>query len=163
MSMMLFRTVLRARHKGLLRLVQADGPTRLDCLADRCAKCCCLLGSPLVTSEEAQHLDTGVLQHASPAIFIKSHHGRCCLLREGLCSAYAIRPQGCREYPWYYIDGVLYYDAGCPGIHHDCDERPGIDEIGPFERFFPGTRPAVIKLIRWICTRPTGKRRDAAK
>ncbi len=159
----LLRTVLRARRRGLLRLVPAEGPVRLDCLADRCAKCCRLLGSPIVTPEEAQRLRGEVLRRTDRAIFIQSHRGCCCLLRDGLCSVYEVRPQGCREYPWYNLDGVLYYDAGCPGMLRDRDGRPTADEIGPFERFFPGAHPVVIRLIRWLCTRRTGGDRHEAR
>jgi len=134
-------------------LVPADGPVRLECLAAACAKCCRLLGSPIVTDREAEHFDSDVLHRTAGGTFIRSDRGCCRLLRDGLCSAYEVRPQGCREYPWYNIDGTLYYDAGCPGIRHDRDERPPVERIGPFDRFFPGCPPWLVRLVRRLCVR----------
>jgi Fe-S-cluster containining protein len=65
-----------------------------------------------------------------------------------------IRPQACKEYPWYNIGGKLYYDSGCPGIKHDQDQRPDVDEIQPLENFFPNTPRLIVWLIKLICVRP---------
>ena len=151
MNWILIRAVIKARRNGLLRLVPATGPTRLDCLADKCIKCCTTLGSPVVTPAEAEKIGYQSIQRGKHGMFIKSKNSVCCLFRDGLCSIYSDRPRGCWEYPWYNIDGQLYYDAGCPGIKHDKGECPNVDDIQPFENFFPGTPKFVLWLIKKIC------------
>lgn len=153
MNLTLLRAVRKARRSGLLRLVEATEPTRLECLKAVCMKCCMNLGSPVVTEEEAAKLGEDVLVRAKSTIFVRSKDSVCCLLNEGLCSMYEARPRGCAEYPWYNIGGKLYYDSGCPGIRHDRDERPDVADIQPFENFFAGTPGFIIWLIKKICIR----------
>lgn len=151
MILILIKAVFKARRNGLLRLTAADKPVRLDCLADKCALCCKTLGSPVVTEQEAENLDCTSIVKTKHGMFIKSKGSVCSLLKEGLCSCYPNRPKGCREYPWYNIDGQLYYDIGCPGIKYDKDQRPAVNDIQPFENFFLPTPGPVIRLIRKIC------------
>ncbi len=155
MNWTIIKAVIKAKRNGLLRLVPAAGPTRLDCLTDKCAKCCKTLGSPVVTNTEAQNIDTRFIQKNSRVMFIKSQNSACCLLKDGLCSIYNERPAGCREYPWYNIDRKLHYDSGCPGIKHDIDQRPDIEDIQPFENFFPLTPKPVLTLLKKICVKNT--------
>jgi len=152
MNVTLVMAVVRARRRGLLRLVPAAGPTRLECLGGACAKCCRNLGSPRVSEEEAVRIEAGALVRTRAACFVKSSGSVCCLLVDGLCSIYGNRPRGCVEYPWYNIGGRLYYDRGCPGMRHDWDERPEASEIGSFEDFFAGMPRAIVAAIRWLCT-----------
>lgn len=149
----LIRAVMKARRNGLLHLVPADEPTRLDCLMDECMKCCMNLGSPVVTAAEAEKIDGAVIEKKAECMFIKSEDSVCCLLDKGLCTIYENRPSGCAEYPWYNIGGRLYYDSGCPGIKHDRDERPDVKNIQPFENFFGGTAKPVVWLVKKICVR----------
>jgi len=151
MKWLLLKTVFNARSKGLLRLKPATEPIRLDCLAEKCAKCCINLGSPVVTPAEAEKIDAAKIFKYKNANFIKSDDCTCCLLKDNLCSIYPDRPSGCREYPFYNIDGKLYYDAGCPGIKKDKDGRPDINQIKPFERFFPNSSKFTLWLIKKIC------------
>jgi Fe-S-cluster containining protein len=151
MNLTLLKAVIRARRTGLLHLKPADRPLRLDCLMSDCVKCCRNLGSPVVTAAEACKIDADFLEKSGDSVFIKSQNCACCLLKEGLCSIYARRPRGCAEYPWYNIDGRLYYDAGCPGIRDDRDERPDVAQIQPFENFFPNMPAAPLWVIRKIC------------
>ncbi len=153
MNWTLIKAVIKARRHGLLRLVPATETTRLDCLKDACGKCCMNLGSPVVTPGEAAHIDEQFIDAKDGVMFIKSNNSVCCLLDEGLCTIYANRPRGCVEYPWYNIDGRLYYDSGCPGIKHDTDQRPAAKDIQPFENFFAGTSKPVVWLIKKICVR----------
>ena len=39
MNLVLLKAIFKAKRNGLYRLVGADEPTRLDCLAEKCAKC----------------------------------------------------------------------------------------------------------------------------
>ena len=151
-SRTLLKAVFKARKNGLLHLRPADEVLRLDCLAEKCAKCCQNLGSPRVTAKEAEHIDAQAITQIKSAMFIKSQDCTCFLLKNNFCSIYPDRPSGCREYPFYNIDGVLYYDAGCPGIKKDIDSRPEIDKILPFERFFPHTSKLILWLVKKICT-----------
>lgn len=151
MNWILLKAVFKARSKGLLHLAPATKPTRLDCLADKCAKCCKSLGSPVLTEKEAEKIDQIHILKNKCGIFIKSTNTTCCLLQNGLCSIYPDRPKGCREYPWYNIDGRLYYDAACPGIKHDKDQRPSVDQIQLFENFFPQTSKIALWVIKKIC------------
>jgi len=151
MNWTLIKAVIKARNNGLLRLTRATGPTRLDCLGEGCAKCCKFLGSPVITAKEAEKIDSQWIVKDKDQIFIRSEDSVCCALKENLCSMYPDRPKGCVEYPWYNIDGWLYYDSGCDGIKHDEDERPDVNDIQPFENFFPQTPKLIIRLIKKIC------------
>ncbi|MFC1737806.1 YkgJ family cysteine cluster protein [Planctomycetota bacterium] len=151
MDWLLLKNVIKGRRAGLLHLAPADKPMRLDCLAEKCAECCKYFGGPAVTSQEAERIGSEAIITRRNALFVKSQNGICCVLKAGLCSRYAARPKGCREYPWYNIDGRLYYDAGCPGIKFDKDERPEVKDIQPFENFFPGTPKLLVRILKYIC------------
>jgi Fe-S-cluster containining protein len=149
----LIKSVIKARRCGLYRFAIPDKPTRLVCLKNKCAKCCKVIGTPVVTSEEALRIGLASLMTDRGAIFIKSDGCMCTLLKAGLCSIYPHRPKGCREYPWYNINGRLHYDSGCPGIEYDKDERPDVKDIQPFDNFFPNTPKFIVWLIKKICVR----------
>jgi len=153
----LIRAVLKARRNNLLRLVEANEPVRLDCLMDKCAKCCMNLGSPVVTDKEAEKIDGRFISKSNNGMFIKSKKSCCTLLLNGLCSVYPVRPRGCREYPFYNIEGILYYDAGCPGMKKDKDGRPDAKQIQPFENFFPRCPKIMLWLIKKICIKNKAK------
>jgi Fe-S-cluster containining protein len=153
MNWTLLKAIIKAKRDGLLRLVPATGPIRLDCLANKCAMCCMTLGSPVVTPQEAEKIGYQSIVKDKHGLFVKSQHSVCCLLIDGFCSIYKDRPRGCREYPWYNIDGRLYYDSGCPGIKHDRDEHPDVADIQPFENFFPLTPRPLLWLIKKICVK----------
>jgi sodium/pantothenate symporter len=149
----LVTSILKARLRGLYRLVPAAAPARLVCLKDKCAKCCKVIGTPVVTPREAGRIGRDLLMAEGGAVFVRSEEGKCVLLKDGLCSIYPGRPAGCREYPWYNIDGELYYDRGCPGVQYDRDERPPVGEIQNFENFLPNCPRLVIGLIKKVCVK----------
>jgi Fe-S-cluster containining protein len=153
MNTFLIKAVLSSRKSGLLHLKPADKTIRLDCLAEKCAKCCKTLGGPKVIESEALKIGLSSIIEAKKGVFIKSVEGVCSLLKDGLCSKYPDRPKGCREYPWYNIDGKLFYDFGCPGMKTDQDGRPDVKDIQSFENFFPGLPRPLIWVIKKICTR----------
>jgi len=154
MTWILIKAIIKARREGLLRLVPATSATYLDCLKDKCAKCCRTLGTPVVTSLEAEKIAAeSLLKDKHGRIFTRSENSVCCLLKDGLCSIYSVRPRGCREYPWYNIDGRLYYDSGCPGIKHDGDKRPIVNDIQPLEKFFPLTPQLILRLVKRVCVK----------
>jgi Na+/proline symporter/Fe-S-cluster containining protein len=150
----LIKSVLKARQNGLYRFKSPAGPVRLVCLKDKCAKCCKVIGTPVVTPDEANIIGFDLLMiDCSGAKFIKSDGCTCTLLKAGLCSIYPQRPRGCREYPWYNIDGRFYYDSGCPGLKYDKDQRPAVTDIQPFNNFFPNTTKIIVWLIKKLCIR----------
>jgi Fe-S-cluster containining protein len=152
MTWILVKAILKARKEGLMRLTPATGATRLDCLKDKCAKCCRTLGTPVVTSIEAEKIAAeSLIKDKHGRIFTRSENSVCCLLKDGFCSIYPVRPRGCCEYPWYNIAGRLYYDSGCPGMKHDLDQRPSAGDIMPFEDFFPLTPRPILWLVKNLC------------
>lgn len=151
MNWTLIKAVLKARKNGLLRLTPADKPVGFECLAQKCGKCCSNLGSPLVTINEASNIALQNIYTNKYGSFIKSNNSTCTLLKNNLCSIYQNRPKGCREFPFYNISGILYYDAGCPGINFDNDTRPDVKIITPFENFFPKSSKFTLWLIKKIC------------
>ena len=151
MNWVLIKAVIKAKRAGLLHLKMAKSPLRFECLAAKCARCCRLLGSPVVTEKETEKINQQYILKNKYGMFIKSEGCTCCLLKDNLCSIYPNRPRGCKEYPWYNIDGWLYYDSGCPGIKSDRDNRPDVRNIQPFENFFPKTSKPILWLIKKIC------------
>lgn len=145
----LLQIIFHARAKGLLRLRRADKSIRLDCIGGACGLCCEVLGAGVVVNEkEAEQLGDDAVSRSDKFIVLRSEGYSCALLKNKACSCYDKRPQGCSEYPWYRIDGQLYYDSGCPGIKFDRDERPSIDTITPFDLYLPGIPELLQKLIK---------------
>ena len=119
--------LIRGRASGLLRLRKADEDTNFSCLQD-CAKCCSVLGGGVIADDAHEGGEPSVLP---------SCNGQCVFLKDGLCSIYERRPRGCREYPWYNVDGQLYYDSGCPGIGREGGGRPEPSSLSPVQIFLP--------------------------
>jgi Fe-S-cluster containining protein len=151
MNWVLIKAVHKARKKGLLHLKRADKPLQFVCLAEKCGLCCKLLGSPVVSEKEAEKIDPNHILKNKYGLFIKSNDCTCSVLKDNLCSIYSVRPRGCREYPWYNIDGRLFYDSGCPGFTKQGNNRPDVNTIQPFENFFPGSSKFFVSLIKKIC------------
>ncbi len=150
-NLILIRSIVKARKAGLYRLAPADKPARLDCLKDKCARCCRTLGTPVTSAQEADRIGYESIMTDRDARFVRSQRCTCTLLRDGLCSIYPKRPRGCCEYPWYNIAGKLYYDRGCPGVKYDKDERPDAGDIQPFENFFPHSPGFVVWIVKKLC------------
>jgi Fe-S-cluster containining protein len=147
------QTILSSRRAGLMRLRKVQGPTALVCLREECGRCCNVLGGAEVDPSEAEPLKKlDALREVATGLRLKCEGSRCALLRENLCSAYEVRPRACKEYPWYNVNGTLYYDRGCPGIRHDLDEQPDPKTLVPVETYFSMfprlVRPLVIRLLR---------------
>lgn len=149
----LVKTLLRVRWRGLLRLRPANHTLRLECVGEGCGRCCNVMGGGVVvTPDEANRIGPRFVAIQRGASTLRANGLRCCLLTEGNCRAYDARPRGCREYPWYNLDGRLYYDSGCPGIRSDRDERPNVSAISPVAVYLPALpislRRAAIAIMR---------------
>ena len=144
-----FHTLLaigRSRQSGLLRLREATIPTRLECDAGSCGLCCSVMGSDItLEADDVEVIPPSALVKLGTEVVLKCNGSMCSSLENGSCTIYRSRPRSCREYPWYRFGDKLYFDAGCPGIRHDTDERPKIVDIKDAERFFGG-RKLLTKL-----------------
>lgn len=149
-------SVLRARVRGgLLRLRRVDRPLRLECLGEKCARCCQYLGGDL----HLEPSERSVLEKHAPiaverqSLLIRSPQHSCQFLSTGVCTIYDDRPRVCRDYPFYQIAGELYFDKGCPGIIEG-EGRPDPAGLVPFSRMlevFPrfSRRLIISVLTRW--------------
>lgn len=131
----------RSRRSGLLRLREATSSTRLECNLGECGLCCSVMGSDItIESDDLKIVPPNAITEQEGQLMLKCHGSGCALLENKSCTIYKSRPRSCREYPWYRFDDKLYYDAGCPGIRHDHDERPSIDDLKDATRFFGGRK-----------------------
>jgi Fe-S-cluster containining protein len=134
MTALAFVTALaRTRRSGLMRIRPAEAPLSFSCLGAACGLCCEVTGGGVIDARSRSCGRTKIMQASG---------GRCANLEKGGCAIYASRPKGCREYPWYNIDGQLHFDAGCPGMSRGADSRPEPDSIAPIEDYFA--------LPRWL-------------
>ena len=146
MNWRLIKNIFQARHQGLLRLRPAIHPLHFECIGSSCARCCGVMGQSVVLSDQ-EAARTGVTTLAvENALVMETRNCACPLLKEGACSIYTSRPRGCQEYPWYNLEGALYYDAGCPGFQAGRDSRPSPSQLRPIEEYFPGL-PAFVRRI----------------
>lgn len=155
----LIAALLRARKAGLLRLRPADNSVEFECLMDECGLCCEILARHIsVTQDEAERLGSDVVHFGRNPI-IKSKDGICVLYSQGLCTRHPDRPQGCREYPFYNIDGKLFVDVGCPGISRAGQRNTYSEEslpatgIEPARRFFSKLGPRGQDFVLWLLQR----------
>ena len=77
----------------------------------------------------------------------------CALLQGNQCSAYPLRPRGCREYPFYNVGGELYYDAGCPGFRDGIGALPDPHELRPVEAYLMGVPGFLQRVLLGIFQR----------
>jgi Fe-S-cluster containining protein len=150
----LLSAVLRGRWNGLLRLRPATQPVGFECLREACGLCCsCFGGGVVVNGAEARALPIHSVKVTRGGTVLRAEsNGRCALLSANLsCTAYDVRPQGCREYPWYRVSGELYFDSGCPGMRFDRDDRPKVAELRAVEGYLTVAAPlrrAILALFR---------------
>jgi len=146
-------SIISSRKAGLLRLRRASSPIRLRCIGGECGLCCSVMGATSVTFEESKDLPQGAVISQNGQLQLKCAGKECTLLKDGFCSVYEYRPRGCREYPWYNINGELYYDSGCPGIRQDRDEHPDPKNLRPTIEYLdplPGLlKRTLLLLFRW--------------
>lgn len=149
--MSLILSILRVRFHGLLRLRPANRPLRLECLGTSCSRCCNVMGGEVVvTDAEAEAMHRFLLKKRSGVLTLKAKGCACALLEAGKCSRYDARPKGCQDYPWYNIDGSLYYDSGCPGIRGDVDWRPYTAAIRGIETYLADIPFSLRRFVTWV-------------
>ena len=145
--------LFRSRRVGLLRLTPASTKVRLECLGGQCGLCCSVMGGEVVvSSKEACAFSPSSLVIQGSHIKLSGQRGMCSQLRDKSCHCYEIRPRGCREYPWYNIDGALFFDRGCPGIKFDLDGRPDPKDITPIDSYFK-TSNAIRQIMKAVMKR----------
>jgi Fe-S-cluster containining protein len=149
----LLRVILSARGAGLLRLRRANKPMRLDCKGGECGLCCVMFGREVILTEhEARDVPPELVElRANKTLAVKSCGSACAALRNKTCTIYNQRPHGCREYPFYNIEGELYFDQGCPGMKFDRDGRPAVKSLSSVQSYFPIHRilqRLLISLLR---------------
>ena len=148
------RAILRARRAGLLRLRPVQGPIRLSCPPSVCGLCCSTMGGGIVvTKAEASFLPRLSLIEGRKVITLKSTKGSCSQLKGKKCECYDVRPRGCSEYPWYSLDGKLYYDSGCPGIKQDRDDHPMLANLTDIGEYLPVHSRVLSSLMIWLLKR----------
>jgi Fe-S-cluster containining protein len=146
----LLTSILASRRAGLLRLRPVQGPVRLECLGERCGRCCQAMGSGIhITTQDLVQLTK--VNALAEKCSLKTNGRACALLQSNTCSIYEHRPRSCREYPFYNLGGKLYYDSGCPGIQRDRAEEPDAGQLTPIEEYLRPLprvlRPAVVRLF----------------
>jgi Fe-S-cluster containining protein len=106
-----------------------------------------------VTKAEAAVLPSDSLVHERRVIILKSFEGTCSQLQDATCKCHGVRPRGCREYPWYSVDGRLFYDSGCPGIRHDRDEHPNQSNLTDVGAYLPVQSRLFKSMLLWLLLR----------
>ncbi len=142
----LIGTIIRARKYGLLRLRPVKENLVFECLGDQCGLCCKLLYPTNLEDEKILLLPNLGIQTPKT----KSCSSHCVALKEGLCSVYASRPKGCIEYPWYNIDGKVFYDLGCPGFSKGEKNHPKAQDLTPIKSYYNNFPNSVFKFVLFI-------------
>jgi Fe-S-cluster containining protein len=121
----LFKLFIRASIRGLLKLKKDNDKVYLECLEGKCAKCCKTFNLIYINNNELKSKKSDLmLKFLNKKAYIKGTHQGCSYLsNDGTCSIYDNRPNVCRSYPWYKIDGDIFYDSGCPGIKYCSDGK----------------------------------------
>ena len=124
------RAAAEAFAPGASERLVAPGTPAFRCIADECDALCCRAPYRVDVSEaeilrltEAGTADS-VEERASLALLRQDECGACVLLENLRCSAYAARPDGCRQYPFMLhmvsdAEGelpLLLRDPACPGF-----------------------------------------------
>lgn len=148
----IIRSAVVARGHGLLRLRRVTKPTRLDCLGERCGLCCKVFGRAIAVDrgEAVRLVQIHAAVERAETTTLKHKGASCSLLTNNLCSIYLDRPRACREYPWYLLNGRLYYDAGCPGMRFDYGELPDPISLRPFDWYLDRMPAALQRLLTLI-------------
>lgn len=151
----IFRSIIAARRHGLMRLRAANRPLRLDCLAEECGLCCQVFGGAITIrpNEKDALVQINAATSDSRGTVLRHSGTRCSLLKDNLCAIYDTRPRSCREYPWYLIQGQLYYDSGCPGIKSDVDGRPDVRSLTTFREYVDSLPQFAQRFVEMFLTR----------
>ncbi|HVL88314.1 MAG TPA: YkgJ family cysteine cluster protein [Candidatus Thermoplasmatota archaeon] len=100
---------------------EAPLPLANPCLANACSACCRDTEMPLSAADVAR-LESATRRPASDfaqtrdgLLRLRNVAGACVFLRQGRCSVYDARPEGCRLYPFVWAQGEgVRRDADCP-------------------------------------------------
>jgi Fe-S-cluster containining protein len=107
-------------------------------------------GGGVVSNEEAKAIEHTLLDRRNRTVLGQDASGACVALKNRSCSIYLNRPRGCHEYPWYNVNGRLFFDTGCPGIRHNFDEHPQAGNMTPIQVYLSGLPPILRSIMLWI-------------
>lgn len=120
---------------------EANRPADDPCARHRCHLCCLDTRMTLTERDVARLHAAGFKDifrlNTEGDLELRNHDGRCVLLDDGRCSAYAARPEGCRLYP-------LILDLQT--------DRVVRDDFCPHRGSFPITTGDVERLRRSVAT-----------
>ncbi len=113
--------------------IEEESRARNICLNHSCKECCIETEMPLSEDDvrriaEAGHRDF-YHQDEEGYFILRNVNGRCVFLGKEGCTIYAIRPEGCRLYPFVLGDEGVELDTDCPH-REEFSQRfnPGIEE-----------------------------------
>ena len=133
---------------GASERVVAPGTPAFRCIAEECSALCCRAPYRVDVSEaEVLRLTEAgagdAVEERAALALLRQDEGGACVLLEGLrCSAYAARPDGCRQYPFMLhmvedAEGelpLLLRDPACPGFigepMTEADWRAEVERLG---------------------------------
>ena len=91
------------------------------CRSHNCSQCCRDTEMSLIYKDITQIEDIGIdrtffVIEAKGWLQLRNFGGKCIFLKNGLCSIYKQRPQGCRLYPLIYDEKIVsaVLDDECP-------------------------------------------------
>lgn len=108
------------------------------CLAHGCSLCCHDTAMPLREADAARlaalgHDRARFARVEDGWLLLRNEGGACVFLREGRCTVYEARPEGCRLYPLVWEeDAGPALDELCPWrgeFHHTPQERRRLDAL----------------------------------
>ena len=103
--------------------VVRPGTPKFQCLADECGAMCCRnpyrvdVGEAEVARMAGEVDVAEVLEERAAITLLRQESDACVLLEDLRCTAYDVRPRGCRDYPFRLEgDGSVVRDLACPGF-----------------------------------------------
>lgn len=104
--------------KDVIKAVKTYG-RRSDFKCSMCGNCCRFLTTPVTDADIARIREGGYDDFVRDDMkALKRVNGRCMFLKDDRCSIHEIRPQVCRDYPFFKLYGVGYCRKAtfCPAL-----------------------------------------------
>lgn len=156
---LLLLSILRARHRGLLRIRKTQSNTLFQCLKDKCPRSCCWVFDMIqlepneLTSIQSNKIKIGKVHYLTQKEYPCPTGKACFEYSNGFCEIYSARPKSCQEYPWYRYNDLLYFDSLCPGITDEpSGSKPQVFELLDSGRYFSHLPILIRKPLLWLIT-----------